>query len=248
MKSAKATIFRLAETASTNSYAIEMLSNNRPDEGFVVITDHQTQGKGMDTNTWESEKGKNLTFSLILYPTFTAEHQFILNKAISLGIYDFLVNELPRNKVSIKWPNDIYINDKKVCGILIQNSVIGNKLDYVVVGIGLNVNQMHFITDAPNPVSMKMTSEKEYDLDELLEKLLHSILLRYTQVKPEFKTIIEDDYQKALYRAMEWHTYMMKGLKTRARITGTNSYGQLLLETETEKILVFDVKEVNFIL
>jgi len=225
-----------------------MLSKDRPEEGLVIITDHQTKGKGTDTNTWESEKGKNLTFSLILYPAFGADQQFILNKAISLGIYDFLVDELPGKKISIKWPNDIYIGDKKACGILIQNSVMGNKLDYVVVGIGLNVNQTHFISDAPNPVSMKITTGKEYNLDEILQKLLHSIFNRYAKVKPETSKRIENEYQKALYRLNEWHNYLVKGLKINARITGTNGYGQLLLETETEKILICDLKEVKFLI
>ena len=244
----KAFIIRLAETESTNSSALEMLSKDRPEEGLVIITDHQTKGKGTDTNTWESEKGKNLTFSLILYPAFGADQQFILNKAISLGIYDFLVDELPGKKISIKWPNDIYIGDKKACGILIQNSVMGNKLDYVVVGIGLNVNQTLFISDAPNPVSMKITTGKEYNLDEILQKLLQSIFNRYAQVKPETSKRIENEYQKALYRLNEWHNYLVKGLKINARITGTNGYGQLLLETETANILVCDLKEVKFLI
>ena len=244
----KASILWLGETESTNSSAIEMLSAGRPDEGLVVITNHQTKGKGLDANTWESEKGKNLTFSLILYPAFAADQQFILNKAISLGIYDFLVAELPDKKISIKWPNDIYIGDKKACGILIQNSVMGNKLDYVVAGIGLNVNQTLFTGDAPNPVSMKMTTGKDYDLKEVLQKLLQSIFNRYAQVKPVTSRIIENEYQKALYRLMEWHDYLVKGSKANLRITGANGYGQLLLETETEKILVCDLKEVKFVI
>jgi len=244
----KASIIRLAETESTNSLALEMLLDNRPVEGTVVITDYQTKGKGTDTNTWESEKGKNLTFSLILYPAFAADQQFILNKAISLGIYDFLVAELPDKKIAIKWPNDIYIGDKKACGILIQNSVMGNKLDYVVVGIGLNVNQTIFISDAPNPISMKITTGKEYNLDEIIQKLLKSIFNRYSQVKPETSGIIETEYQKALYRLNEWHIYLVNGLKVNARITGTNGYGHLLLETETEKMIVCDLKEVKFLI
>lgn len=242
----KATFIHLPETESTNSYAIEMLSKDRPEEGCVVLTSHQTKGKGTDTNSWESEKGKNLTFSLILYPSFAAEQQFILNKAISLGIFDFLKVEVPGHKVSIKWPNDIYIGDKKVCGILIQNSVMGNKLDYFVVGVGLNVNQTLFISDAPNPVSMKMTTGKEYDLDEKLRKLLQYVFERYTQVNTETSREIDNEYQTALYRLMEWHTYLVRGVEVRARITGTNAYGQLLLETETEKMVVCDLKEVKF--
>ena len=202
----------------------------------------------MDTNTWESERGKNLTFSLILYPPFAADRQFVLNKAISLGIYDFLDAEIPNEKISIKWPNDIYIGDRKVCGILIQNSVIGNRLEYVVVGIGLNVNQMVFTGDAPNPVSMKMVTGIEYSLDELIHRLLQSIFSRYIQVKPQTSRTIENDYQKALYRLMEWHEFRVRGLKINARITATNEYGQLLLETKDQQIIVCDLAEVKFVL
>jgi len=244
----KARIISLPETGSTNKYATGLLSKERPEEGCVVITDHQTQGKGTDTNTWESEKGKNLTFSLILYPDFKADQQFILNKAISLGICDFLHAELPQSVITIKWPNDIYIGNKKVCGILIQNSVIGNHLDYVVVGIGLNVNQTIFTSDAPNPVSLKMVSGKEYDLNELLQKLLNSIFKKYAQVIPETSQKIENDYLKKLYRLMEWQEFILKGNKILARITGTNAYGQLELETENRQVFSCDLKEVKFII
>jgi len=244
----KANIISLPETGSTNTYAIGLLSKQRPDEGCVVITDYQRQGKGTDSNTWESEKGKNLTFSLILYPDFKADHQFLLNKAISLAICDFLHAELPHNDITIKWPNDIYIGDKKVCGILIQNSVIGNNLDYVVVGIGLNVNQTIFTNDAQNPVSLKMITGKDYNLDELLQKLLKFIFQKYAQVKPETSRKIENDYFKKLYRLMEWHEYILKDAITSARIIGTNSYGQLELEAENGQVFTCDLKEVKFII
>lgn len=242
------TIIRLPEIQSTNSYAAEILTKERPDEGCVIITDHQTEGKGTDTNTWESEKGENLTFSLILYPTLAADQQFILNKAVALGIHDFLVTELPNHKVSIKWPNDLYIEDKKVCGILIQNSVMGNKLEYMIVGIGLNVNQTIFKGNAPNPVSMRMVTGLEFNLDELLHKLLHSIIERYLHTRPESTRKTEQEYQKALYRLKEWHEYLIKGVKVYSRITGTNAYGQLVLENKTGETIVCDLKEVKFLL
>lgn len=244
----KATIFRLPEAKSTNSYAAEMLLKGRPEEGCVIITDYQTQGKGTDTNTWESEKEKNLTFSLILYPDFAAEQQFIINKAISLGIYDFLKDLLSDHKISIKWPNDLYIGDKKVCGILIQNSVIGNKLDSMVVGIGLNVNQTVFTGNAPNPVSLKMASGIEYKLEDLLQKLLNSIFERYSSIRSELTQKIETDYKRALYRLMEWHQYIIKDTKVQARINCSNIYGQLVLETKKGETLTCDLKEVKFVI
>ncbi len=241
-------IIRLPETKSTNSYAIEILSKDRPEEGCVIITDHQTKGRGTDLNTWECEKGKNLTFSLILYPKVTADQQFILNKAISLGIYDFLAAELPNQRVSIKWPNDLYVENKKICGILIQNSVMGNKLDYMVVGIGLNVNQTLFKSDAPNPVSLKTVTNTEYNLSDLLPKLLQSILNRYAFIGTDTAQKIDTDYKKSLYRLMEWHDYLVKGANMQSRITGTNEYGQLMLENKSGESIVCDLKEVKFII
>ena len=244
----KQNIIHLPETGSTNSYAIKMLAKDRPEEGCVIITDHQTLGKGTDKNTWESEKGKNLTFSIVLYPTFTADRQFILNKAISLGICNFLRAELNQNDVTIKWPNDIYIADKKVCGILIQNSVTGNQLNYMVVGIGLNVNQTNFKSDAPNPVSMKMITKKDYDLNEILDKLLNFIFVKYASLKFSLGQEIENEYHKSLYRLEEWHEFKVSGVKTYARITGTNTFGQLLLETENRQLLTCDLSDVKFII
>jgi len=241
-------IIHLPETNSTNTAAIELLSKKRPDEGTVIITDFQTDGRGTDLNKWESAKGMNLTFSLILYPTFSAGQQFILNKAISLGVSDFLKAELPGHMVSIKWPNDIYVGDKKACGILIQNSVVGNRLDYVVVGIGLNVNQTLFTSNAPNPVSLKMLTGKGYKTLEMLHKLVAAVTRRYNMVKPSTIQNIENDYLISLYRRMEWHRFKFQNEIVAARITGTSEFGQLLLETSNGEMLTCDTKEVSFIL
>lgn len=242
------TIIHLPETGSTNNYAVELLTKERPPEGCVVVTSHQTRGKGTDTNSWESEINKNLTFSIILYPAFAADQQFILNKAISLGIYDFLKTELPQSPVSIKWPNDIYIGDKKVCGILIQNSIIGYQFDYVVAGIGLNVNQEIFISDAPNPVSLKMITKRDYNLEDVLEKLLNSIFEKYSLVQQNKGRLIENEYYQAMYRLMEWHRYLVNKVEVTARITGTSPYGQLLLQTQTHQELTCDLKDVKFVI
>lgn len=240
-------IIRLPETESTNSYAIKLIGKNRPAEEYVVVASYQTNGKGLEANTWESERDKNLTFSIVLYPDFAADQQFILNKAISVGIRDFLQNEMPRAEIAIKWPNDIYVSDKKISGILIQNSLVGTSFEYSVVGIGLNVNQTLFFSNAPNPVSMKMITGIEYGLDDLLTKLLQTIYKWYNQVKTEPQKV-EEAYKKALYRLMEWHNYEIKGSKIFAKITGTNEYGQLLIETDAGPIILCDLKEVKFLL
>lgn len=241
-------IIHLPETDSTNAYLIGLLKNKRPKEGTVIVTENQTGGRGMDNNSWESEKDKNLTFSILLYPPITAGKQFVMNKAVALGICDFLKSELPLNSVKIKWPNDVYIGDKKACGILIQNSVTGTNFDYSVTGIGLNVNQTIFLGDAPNPVSMKMVSGIDYQLGNVLDKLLVSISERYEQVCKGLHGNIETDYQCALYRLREWHGFELKGIRIKACVKGTNEYGQLLLDTEEGGTCVCDVKEVKFVI
>lgn len=239
-------IIQLLETDSTNSFAIELLNSSKPLDGTVITTYSQTHGKGTDLNKWESETGKNLTFSIIFYPSFSAEKQFLFNKAISVAIFDFLKSELPNHSISIKWPNDIYVGDKKICGILIQNSISGKNLDYIVVGIGLNVNQEIFISNAPNPVSMKLISGKTYDLSEMLHSLYQCIAIRYSEINSGLCNQIESDYQSSLYKLQQWGEYYLHGKLIKARIKGTNEYGQLLLESDEGKLLTCDFKEIVF--
>jgi len=240
-------LIRLPETESTNTFAINMIAAERPQEATVIIADHQTKGKGTDQNSWESECGKNLTFSIILYPKITADRQFDLNKAIAVGIFAAVKKELPGQKVSIKWPNDIYVGDKKLAGILIQNSVIGMKFDYVVIGIGLNVNQEHFLSNAPNPVSMKLLTGKEHDLEPLLDRILASVLSHYEMVNKGKAKEVLAAYHSALFRLAEWHDYLIRGKKVHASLTGVNEFGQLVLEDMEEEVFVCDMKEVRFL-
>ena len=118
----------------------------------------------------------------------------------------------------------------------------------MVVGIGLNVNQTVFKSNAPNPVSMKMVTDMDYILDEILQKLLRSIFVRYSHARLESIRKFENDYQRVLYRLLEWHNYLVKGTKVFSRITGTTAYGQLVLQYESGETQVLDMKEVQFII
>ncbi len=243
------TIQHLSETESTNSFAVQLLTGNRPAEGSIISTGFQTQGRGTDTNSWESEAGKNLTFSIILYPGFLpADRQFALNQAIALGITEFVKQKIRKLDVKVKWPNDIYIGDKKVCGVLIQNSILVNTFDYSVVGIGLNVNQTAFQSPAPNPVSLRMLSGLDYNLPELLIELSDLIDSRYHQLKSGSYDELNSDYLDSLYRISRWHQYLISGSEYKARITGITVYGQLILENETGRKWICDLKEVKFII
>jgi len=241
-------VIHLDETNSTNQFTIQFLKENRPAEGTVFIADNQTQGRGMDTNAWESEPGKNLTFSILLYPDFLpVERQFSLNQAIALGLSEFVRKKVIPGTVTVKWPNDIYINDKKVCGTLIQNSIIGQAFDYVVVGIGLNVNQVHFKNLVPNPVSLQNTTGLLYDLRKLLTELCTLLDIRYQQLKSGGSGSINTHYLSNLYRYNQWYRYSINGSEHEARITGISEYGQLLLENREGRCWVCDVKDVKYL-
>jgi BirA family biotin operon repressor/biotin-[acetyl-CoA-carboxylase] ligase len=242
-------IIRMKETDSTNRFFIDWLSREKPPEGTVIVVENQTAGRGMDGNAWESAPSQNLTFSFVLYPEFLApDAQFYLNKAISLGISD-TVSEIIKDeeKVRIKWPNDIYTGDHKVSGTLIQNGVKGNLYEYSVIGIGLNVNQETFHGDALNPVSLKMITGKDSNLDELLDKLLDNINRRYEQLKNGAIRELDEDYLSRLYRYKQLSGFIFREKQIQARIIGVNHYGQLVLEIPGEKIIECDLKEIKFL-
>lgn len=241
-------IIRLKETDSTNRYFMDWFSKERPAEGTVIIADNQTAGRGMDGTVWESAPGQNLTFSVVLYPDFLApEAQFYLNKAISLGLSDAMHEILPgRDDIRIKWPNDIYIGDKKLAGTLIQNGVKGPHFDFAVIGIGLNVNQDHFSGEAANPVSLKISAGRDFDLEEIFRITAKHLNLRYEQLKGAVKQQIDRDYLDILYRFRQLADFTYKGKLIRARITGVNRYGQLELEIPGDKIIEVDLKEIKF--
>ena len=160
-------IIRLVETDSTNNYLREQSAKARLPEGSLVIADFQTAGKGQVGNSWESEAGKNLMFSILLYPDFLpANRQFLISQIASLSVKETL--EKYTDSVTVKWPNDIYWKDRKICGMLIENDLSGQHLYCSVVGIGLNINQEIFRSDAPNPVSLTQITGKTYDREDVL--------------------------------------------------------------------------------
>ena len=153
-------LVELPRLTSTNLYAQELLSKSKPSEGTVISTSDQYAGRGQIGSGWESEAHKNITLTFIFYPAFLPiRQQFQLTQAISLGVKDCIEHFVPKN-VKIKWPNDIYINDKKTCGILIQNTLSGAQISSSIIGIGININQTHFQTNPPNPTSFKLEMEQ----------------------------------------------------------------------------------------
>ena len=227
---------------STNSIALDSIEREKTFEGTIFITDHQTAGEGQRGNRWESEKGQNLTFSVLLKPfDLPANDQFMLNIIISLGILDFL-NQYMKN-VKVKWPNDLYVGPMKICGILIQNLVREKKIEQAVIGIGLNVNQIRFT--APHATSIAIITGEKFETNVLLEELMLSIEKRYLQWIEGRSQELKSDYLGNLYWYGEERTFKAKNY-FKGRIVGINDEGRLVIESEGEYFR-FDFKEVEFI-
>jgi len=238
-------IERVDELDSTNNYAASLLLTKRLPDGSVIVANSQVGGRGQATNKWESEPDKNLTFSIILYPEFMEiTKQFEISKAISLGIVDFLKDLV--DDVSIKWPNDIYIGSRKVAGMLMEYSIRKRKISSCIVGIGLNINQLEFLSDAPNPVSLSQTTAMTYDLEDCLSVLLRKLDLRYAQLNKLRLQEIDNEYEQLLYQRGSWSSYSSKEGDFSGKILGVDEYGLLMIETQNKTIRKFDYKEVIF--
>ena len=231
---------------STNSKIKEMQQIEKLPEFSVVFTSSQTAGRGQVGNYWESEEKMNLTFSMLLYPDFIEiQQQFRLNYIITVAIRDVLKKHIP--EVKIKWANDIYVRDKKLAGILIENSILGASIDYSIVGIGLNVNQTVFVSDAPNPVSMKMISGQSYELEPLLKDIMNAIINRYIQYAETGVEKIKNEYNLNLYRSKGFFPYRDKDGDFSARIEKIDESGHLMLVDTNGLQRKYAFKEVVFV-
>ena len=242
-------IIRLRKTVSTNNYLRELLASSREQlsEGMVVSADYQTKGRGQVGNVWESEDGKNILFSMLLFPSsIEANQQFVISKMVSLAVAGVLKEEI--DDVFIKWPNDIYWRDKKIAGILIENDLCGSNIQYSVIGIGLNVNQDSFMSNAPNPVSLRQITGKTYDREDLLKRIVKRIYMLYIQLLREELNCFDEDYKEALYRHDGLYDYKAADENFKASIVDVLPSGHLVLETEAGKKRTFAFKEVSIVL
>ena len=237
----------LEQIDSTNAY-LQRQQSETDICNWVVSTDEQTAGKGMGSNVWESEVGKNLTFSLALDVCFLpAERQFLLSEAVALGLIQALDDSLPAEKLHIKWPNDIFFDNQKLAGILINSTIKANMMDISIIGIGLNVNQMRFQDWPTHPVSLQQITGKEYDLQPLLEKTIESIYNKVKTLKTD-PTAIEEAYLQRLYRYRTWAEYEVDRKAMQLFMTGIDAFGQLLLVDKENKTHCFDIKEIKFLI
>lgn len=243
-------LIHLTSTTSTNEYLHELISRDDSlTEGLVVWSDFQTSGRGQLSNCWESEEGKNLTFSMLFFPSFLPINaQFLLSQFVSLGIVDYLTNEVGMSDVTVKWPNDIYWKNKKIAGVLIENLLMGTSISHTIVGVGLNVNQKKFLSDAPNPVSMSNATKRVFNLELELPKLVASIKSRYLQlIKGDFSTL-RAQYFNVLYRADNYYYYEDEKGSFAAKIDSVADDGVLTLKLVSGELRRYAFKEVSFII
>lgn len=244
------TIVYVDQADSTNNLLAR--SASKFEHGTALAAHCQSAGKGQRGNHWESESWKNLTFSILLRPVaILASHQFELLQIVAISVVKVLRAQLHTDEIYIKWPNDIYYRDKKICGILIENSLSGTHIDRSIVGIGINVNQEKFISNAPNPVSMKQIAHRTFDLDTLLEYLVTLIVADFDEYEKKLNaTQLAARYRLMMWRGEGYWPYFdnLTGERIEARIAAVAPTGHLILATAAGSLRTYAFKEVSAIL
>ncbi len=238
-------IFHIEKTTSTNDDA----RREEFREGDIIWAEHQSAGRGQRGHTWTSPEGENLTFSLVLEPTFLpVSDQFMLLETIALALCDTF--EEFDIETRIKWTNDIYRLDRKLVGILIEHNYSGNRLSRTIAGIGINVNQEVFDPALPNPVSMRQITRREYDREEVLNTFHRAMMKRYGQLRRGESEQIQRDYHRKMYRIGEFRPYreLPSGKVIRAAVQGVRPTGELILKKEDGTRREYLFREVEFIL
>jgi BirA family transcriptional regulator, biotin operon repressor / biotin---[acetyl-CoA-carboxylase] ligase len=238
-------LYFLPTCTSTNYEAQQLLLKNEATEGCTVITAQQTAGRGQRGNTWEAEPGKNITLSIILLPKFLAvKDQFYLNMVVSLGVLD-LLHEYGIKEAQVKWPNDLIFQDKKLGGILIENTINSLTLQHSIVGIGLNVNQLQF--GYTTATSIAKVTGHDVNLESITKRLLELLEKRYLELRYGKTAKLKYEYLQALYRYQEVHYFIVDEQKIKGQILGVAEDGRLAVEINGE-LKYFAFKEISYII
>ena len=231
------------ECHSTNSLLIELNDRSALPEGTVLITNCQTAGRGQRGNLWEASPGMNLTFSILLRPAFLETNdQFQLNMALSLAVADALQSSMGQ-PIKLKWPNDIYVEDKKIGGVLIESLLQGISLTSSIAGIGLNINQQQF--SFPHASSLSNFSGEMHDLNIIFQKLLESLEAEYLNLRARRVSVLKQRYLTSLYKFRELHEFETNGERIMGTICDVDDGGRLYIESSGET-RGFSLKEVRF--
>ena len=237
------------EVSSTNTYLKELLTAGVDlPELTLVDADFQTGGRGQQGNSWESEREKNLLFSLLCHPTFLpATNQFVLSQAIAVAAQRTLSEYT--DGITIKWPNDIYWNDQKICGTLIECNLMGNCIKDCIIGTGINVNQMEFKSDAPNPVSLAQITGFTFNRQTILDSVVQQFKELYEELKDSGVEALKADYMQHLYRREGFYPFQEPNGETfEAEIVDVEPMGHLVLRRRDGSLSKYEFKEIKYIL
>jgi len=240
-------LIKLLAVDSTNSFLKRMVSNSEPlPEGTVIMAENQFSGRGQVESTWHAEPGKNLTFSILLTPSFLpVQQQFTLNMAISVAIQRALGN-VTGPGLTVKWPNDIYYGDQKIGGMLIENILSGSRIKACIVGIGINVNQEVFDDHLNGRAgSIFQILHKNVNLISLLAEICSHIEAAYLKLKSGNYTTLKEEYLNFLYRFKVKANYRQNGEIFEGRIIDVSDQGLLSMETE-KGLMTYNFKEIEF--
>jgi len=232
-------------TTSTNQYLTNLTPKAFSGCGKAVAALNQTEGRGQRGNTWLSEPGRNILYSLLYKPNdIPARNQFLISQTVSLILKSFL-SEYTKD-ITIKWPNDIYWKNKKIAGILIENQVSGSLISQSIIGIGLNVNQLDFPAEIPDAISLSNITGTIFDLHVLTNKLHHTLCVVLSELNMEKLEDTQRFYINNLYRRDGFHQYADKDGTFKARVCGIGPQGNLMLESEDNRLRSYHFKEVRF--
>lgn len=242
-------IFHIPITESTNTLLKQWMVDNPLVKEVAIYTSHQKHGRGQKGNSWEAEPGKNLTCSILLSPgNIKVNQQFIISQIVSLSIHQVLSQYT--SGITIKWPNDIYWENRKISGILIEHLLNEEYLQHSIIGIGINLNQENFTSDAPNPISLTRITGERYDVFSILEQVTATISQKYQYLKnnPLSYKQFKDLYMSHLYQADGWYKFEDKEGVFLARIADIDSMGMLVLEKQhSHRLQKYAFKEVKFL-
>ena len=241
----------LPETPSTNAFlmalAKERILNGNPlPDLYAVYADLQSRGRGAGTNRWHSTRGLNILTSIYFETGLAAADKFVFNLWFATSTRLFLSRYLP--DILIKWPNDLYVHDRKLAGDLTEHNVSNNRLVFTVAGIGINVNEERFPGDIPHPTSLFLETGLHHDVDDLLNEHLTLLRERRPMLSTHCETELREDYLAHLYRYKEPHPYLIDGQRITGIIRDIDHFGRLILEHPDGTRHTYGFKEIEFVI
>lgn len=244
---------RLVETHSTNDYLKQYSKEMDDGAATVAIAEYQTSGRGAGKNSWESAPGKNLTFSILIHPVYVKpSEQFLISMAISNAVTKTVAHlqwhQNAQMQCKVKWPNDVYIGKSKICGILIENTLSKDRIKNSIIGVGLNVNQTEFFSDAPNPGSLKQFLGHDVDREDLLSHLIDEFERQMMTLAHGQEDTVREEYGENLFRKEGMHLYRDKNGEFEAEIESIEDDGHLILRDTDGKHRRYGFKEVEFVI